>query len=791
MAKAGWRGGQIFDDDDVVAYGQWVVRRRWLVASLSIIIAILLASGGRFLTFSTDYRVFFSEENPQLTAFETLQNVYSKDDNLLVAIKPREGNLFTAETLAAVAAFTEAAWQTPFSTRVDSLTNYQHSEADGDDLIVADLFDADAELDAEALARIKAIALAEPLILDRLTNRDGDTTGVNITLMFPQANMTEVPAVMAHIRALVAEFAAAHPELQFVISGNTALSNAFAELSQSDMKSLVPLMYGALLLVMICFLRSVAGTIGAVVVIGLSAAAAMGFGGWVGVVLTPPSVTAPTIILTVAVADSIHILSTMLKEMRLGRGRHEAIVEALRINMHPVFLTSLTTAIGFASLNFSDAPPFRDLGNLTAYGIIAAWLLSVTLLPALMALLPGGARVRETKGPDMLERGMASLAELVIARRKPLLWGTSAVIVALVTMIPRIDLNDAFVDYFDRGVPFRDNTDFIMENLTGIYQLHYSLSAGEAGAIAEPAYLERVDAFADWFTEQPGALHVNSITDIMRRLNRNMHGDDPAYNTLPDDRQLAAQYLLLYELSLPYGLDLNNQINVDKSATRVVVTTENLTTRESRVLMARAEVWLDRNFPTAREAEATGPVVMFSYLSERNINSMILGTIVAILLISTSLILALRDLRHGLVSLVPNTVPALMAFGLWGILVGEIGVAASVLGAASLGIIVDDTVHFLSKYLRARREQGLSAEDAVRYAFATVGVALTVTSFVLVGGFSVLALSSFLPNEVMGLMMAIAIACALLADFLLLPPLLIAMDAGKRSAVNASTRSEP
>ena len=512
------------------------MRRRWLVAGLSIVIAILLASGGRFLTFSTDYRVFFSEKNPQLTAFETLQNVYSKDDNLLVAIKPGEGNLFTAETLATVAAFTEAAWQTPFSTRVDSLTNYQHSEADGDDLIVEELVDADAELGAEALARIKAIALAEPLILDRLTNRDGRTAGVNITLMFPQANMTEVPAVMAHIRALVAEFAAAHPELQFVISGNTALSNAFAELSQSDMESLVPLMYGALVLVMICFLRSVVGTIGAVVVIGLSAAAAMGFGGWIGVVLTPPSVTAPTIILTVAVADSIHILSTMLKEMRLGRGRHEAIVEALRINMHPVFLTSLTTAIGFASLNFSDAPPFRDLGNLTAYGIIAAWLLSVTLLPALMALLPGGARVRETKGPDMLERGMASLAELVIARRKPLLWGTSAVIVALVTMIPRIDLNDAFVDYFDRGVPFRDNTDFIMENLTGIYQLHYSLSAGEAGAIAEPDYLERVDAFADWFTGQPGALHVNSITDVMRRLNRNMHGDDPAYNTLPDDR---------------------------------------------------------------------------------------------------------------------------------------------------------------------------------------------------------------------------------------------------------------
>jgi predicted RND superfamily exporter protein len=259
-----------------------------------------------------------------------------------------------------------------------------------------------------------------------------------------------------------------------------------------------------------------------------------------------------------------------------------------------------------------------------------------------------------------------------------------------------------------------------------------------------------------------------------------MHGDDPAYYRLPEDRELAAQYLLLFELSLPYGLDLNNQINVDKSATRLIVTLENRSTRELRALAARAGERLKANFPTAAKAEATGPVVMFAYISQRNINSMLYGTLLAIVLISASLIFALRDLKHGLISLIPNTLPAVMAFGLWAILVGEIGVAASIIGAASLGVIVDDTVHFLSKYLRARREHGLSAEDAVRYAFETVGVALTVTSAVLVAGFAVLALSQFLINEVMGVMMALTILCALVADFLLLPPLLIAFDRRKR-----------
>ena len=352
----------------------------------------------------------------------------------------------------------------------------------------------------------------------------------------------------------------------------------------------------------------------------------------------------------------------------------------------------------------------------------------------------------------------------------------SVVVVGLGALIPRFTLNDQFVKYFDRGVAFRDDTDFAMENLSGIYQFHYSLPSGEGGGISNPEYLHRLNAFSNWYREQAGVVHVATLSDIMRRLNRNMHADESNWYIIPDDRDLAAQYLLLFEMSLPYGLDLNNQINVDKSATRMIVTLENLSTQDLRATAAAATAWLGDNFPTAAEARASGPVVMFAYISQRNINSMLGGTVLAIFLISASLIIALRDLKHGLISLIPNIMPAVIAFGIWSILVGEIGLAASIIGAASLGIIVDDTVHFLSKYLRARREKGLSAEDAVRYAFETVGVALTVTSAVLIAGFAVLSFSDFLLNEVMGQMMALTIFCALVADFLILPPLLIALS---------------
>ena len=228
-------------------------------------------------------------------------------------------------------------------------------------------------------------------------------------------------------------------------------------------------------------------------------------------------------------------------------------------------------------------------------------------------------------------------------------------------------------------------------------------------------------------------------------------------------------------MSLPYGLDLNNQINVDKSATRLNVSTETISVNELLALEQRAQSWLADNAPEIR-AEGTGPSVMFSHIGRRNIESMLVGTTVALILISAILILALRSVKIGLVSLVPNLVPAAMAFGAWGILVGEVGLSLSIVTGMTLGIVVDDTVHFLSKYLRARRERGLGPQDAVRYAFRTVGTALWVTSLVLIAGFMVLSLSAFKLNAGMGLLTSITIGLALVADFLFLPPLLMKLE---------------
>lgn len=175
---------------------------------------------------------------------------------------------------------------------------------------------------------------------------------------------------------------------------------------------------------------------------------------------------------------------------------------------------------------------------------------------------------------------------------------------------------------------------------------------------------------------------------------------------------------------------------------------------------------------------------MFAHIGQSNSESLLGGTVLALFLISMILIIALRSVKIGLLSLIPNLVPVGIGFGLWAIMDGMVGMSLSVVAGMTLGIVVDDTVHFLSKYLRARREKGYSSEEAVTYAFTHVGQALIVTTFVLIAGFMVLTFSTFKMNADMGLLTAITIGIALFIDFFLLPPLLMAVDKTTSKQVN-------
>jgi predicted RND superfamily exporter protein len=425
--------------------------------------------------------------------------------------------------------------------------------------------------------------------------------------------------------------------------------------------------------------------------------------------------------------------------------------------------------VGFLVMNFSDSPPFKHLGNITAVGVGVAWLLSVSFLPALLSLLP----IRAPRAPTFDERWMESLANFTIAHAGKLALAMSLLFAALVVSAFGLVVNDFPHRYFDETNDFRRGSDFL-EQERGFYNFSMSVASTGSGGINDPEYLQALDRFEAWLRTQPHVVHVLSYAQIVKRLNRVMHGDDPAWYRLPDDRELAAQYLLLYEM-----LDLNDAINVDKSATKLDVQFQGAGLTDIKRVGLDAAAWLERDTTHAIPSQPTSYAVMFAYITENNVASMIQGTLIAFAIIALMLVASLRSVVLGFISLVPNVVPAAAAFGIWALLGLEGNFAVSVVASLSIGIIDDATVHFLSRYASARKELGCAPDRAVYDAFVNVGSAMLSNSIVIAGGFAVLMLSNFHGTVVIGALTSLTIACAMAADYLLLPPLLILLDRRK------------
>lgn len=760
-------------------------RYTFWVVTFTIAMVVAATLGAKNLYFRGDYDIFFNDNNVQLKAFEEIEATFTKSDNLVIVMAPSQGDIFQPPFLGLIQKITEDAWQIPYSTRVDSLANYQHTEAFEDDLLVEDLLLDEYPLDQARIDKVKQIAMSEPVLLHSLVSEKGDVTVVNVTLKLPEIDETaEVQEVIQHVHQLVEKYQSQYSDVEFHLAGIVAMNSAFMESAQADSSTLVPTMLLVVLVFLTLMLRSFLAVLATLLIIIFSVTATMGLSGWAGMFLSTATVNIPTLVMTLAVADCVHVIATMRYNLQQGHSKAYAIDQSVSINYMPILITSVTTAIGFLMMNVSDSPILRDFGNLAALGVMIACFLSLTLLPALLKWLPMSVKPDQQTTSN---RFIDGLGDLVIKYRNALLPLSVVVIVVSAGLIPLNKVNDESVKYFDTRNDFRQAADFMEERISGMSNINIVVKSNASQGIADPAFLNTVGEFTKWLRDQPETDHVASLSDVYKRLNKNMHGDQPGYYQLPQDRELAAQYLLMYEMSLPYGLDLNNQVNIDKSSVRMVVTTQNLGSVEMIDLEDRIYEWFNTYAPQY-DVLASSPSLMFAHIGETNMASMLTSLPVTLILISALMIFALGSLRLGLMSVVPNMAPAIIGFGIWALVSGEINLGLSVVVTLTLGIVVDDAVHFLSKYQRARKE-GKSAEEAVRYAFHTVGRALWITTVVLVAGFSVLAMSSFRLNADMGALSAIVIFIALVVDFIFLPALLMKFDTKKYNVVEKD-RSE-
>jgi hypothetical protein len=745
-----------------------LTHRRLTLLIWALLIAISCAGLFR-LDFSYDYRSFFDPANPELQAFEAIEQQFTATDSVNFILHTAKGDVFEADTLETLDWLTERALDIPFATRSQSAANFQYSYVEDDDLVVEPLLEPLRQngFDNPALrALVKARAKSEPALMGRLLSQDFKAAQVVATIRMPTDEGIVLPQIQEEIDAIKRELSARAPDLRLATTGVIVLSQTFFEITVRDMVMLFPIITLAIFCLLAWFFRSWKASALCLTIITLAIVMAMGLAGWAGVKLTPATGPVPIVIMTVALVDSVHLLAGYFASTAKGNTTLDAARYSIQHNLRAILLTSLTTAIGFLTLNFSDTPPFREFGNIAATGTVIAMALSLTLLPCFL-LLGGHKNTADKPAHTFIDFRVFS--QLSRTLRWPIIILSAAAVFLSVYAVTQLKVRDNFVEWVGYSHPFRANAEFIQETLPSLFTQQYALTATQANAVTTPAYLKDLEAFATFIKEQDGVAHVLSFDTIMRRLNKNLHDDDPRFETLPSNAEEAAQYLLLYEMSLPFGEDLTTLLTIDRSATRVVVTLEPQSSADMQALRGRILSWAEQTLENATAAAGTGTNMIFAELTRSNTQSMLWGSLVAAIGIGLALIITLANARLGLLSLIPNITPPLYAFGIWALLVGDLGLYGAFVVATALGLIVDATVHMLEKY-QALTSTG--SIDPVADMLDDVGPAILISSIVLIAGFGVLTFSSFAIIAQLAKLVVLTLCLALVTDFLLLPALL-------------------
>ncbi|AUM12193.1 efflux RND transporter permease subunit [Ketobacter alkanivorans] len=750
----------------------FIINHPWVCIFITLAWVAMSGYGMRFMEFNNDSRALFADDNKGMQSLVELEDRFSKDDNVIIIVRPHNGDVFTRDNLKLLQQLTDAAWAIPKTQRVDSLTNFQHTLVDGDELNVLDLVGDVDSLSDEELQHIKRIALAEPNLVKNVVSESGHAASVAVTVITDDRRGQDAPMIMEYVENLRDQIVKEHPNVDIMLSGIVAFKSASRSTTENELSSTSIYSGVAILFCLFIMLRSIVSVIQTMLVIMLSIVIAMGTIVWFGVEITPVMGGAPAIILTLAVADSIHLLISYQHQIRSGANKQQAVYESLRINTQPVFLTSLTTAIGFLFLNSSESPPFADMANMVSIGVMAAWFLSVVFLPAMLVVLPQ----QTFRGGDHDHRIMDGFADFVVDHRKPVFIVSSTVFLILALLSAKNEFNDVWMEYFDETYEVRRATEFMVNELTGNHRLQFAFPSGESSGIMEPAYMQGLDRFAHWARQQPEVEYVSSFSDTIKRLNRDMNGGDPSFYQIPAQRDLISQYTLMFQMSLPFGLGLENQIDMDQSSVRVNVLLGGVSSNEILAFERRADQWIADNLPSYMQVRGVGFDLLLGELSYQNGQGMLVGTALALVVVSLLLVVALRSVKYGLLSMLPNLFPAIISFGIWALIDGQIGISVSIVACMTLGIVIDNTVHFLSKYTRAKEEGQLSSIEATRYAFKTVGIALVATTLVISANFGMMSFSHYYPNASMGMLTAITVAVALAVNFLFFVPMLLFVD---------------
>jgi len=750
-------------------YIKFLQKFRWLIVIGMPLLVLALASNLKYVEMDGSYRIWFGEDSKILKDYDNFRNTFGNDDGVVIVIKDENG-LFNKKALSSIDRITEALWKTKYIARVDSLTNYQyvHSNPDEpDDIVVEDFIQNIDTASDEYFGNRKEIAINDSLVVGSFISADGATTMISARLT-PKVNegTDKSVEIMGYIREIL------KPEIEktgykYWINGGPALNESFMVIGASDAMTFTPLVLLASIILLLLLFRRVSGALIPIGVVIFTFITVLSVQVLLGYKLNNFTANLPVFVVAIGIADAVHVYSIWLLHKRQGDENFDAVLESMKKNFLPIFLTSITTAIGFATLTISEVIPVLTLGIATASGAILAFIISVIWMPAMLLLLKKPMKVQR----EVVEEKTKSYGygKFIVKNNKKIVFWTSAVFVLIALGITQVKVDSNTVRYFDKTVEFRKSAEFMMDNLTGPMAYEIVIDSGEHGGIKEPKFMKSVEQFyVDIQKEFPEVRHLTSLMDIVKRFNKVVDKKEE----VPSERNLIAQYLLLYSMSLPQGMEINDKMDINEQKLRITGQMDIVDTSKDLEMIKYIEDWWAK---TEYIGTVQGQTYMFAHMQKDVTDTLIYSLSLALVLVSIVMFLIFRRVKILWVFILPNVLPVALVIGLMGWIGITIDIGVAIAGAIIIGVAVDDTIHFLVKYFDARK-RGLNMEDTFDEVLLYAGKAILFTTIILTVAFSIFAFSHFTPNQNFGVVTAFALVIAFVVDLLLLPALLSLTD---------------
>ena len=764
---------KFFDKKD---FAKLLIKYRYLSIGLVLIVVCLLATGLTKLTFNPDLETYFPEGHPAVIRYNEIDDMFIPTDNLIIAVHSNEGTLFNGDSLKVIEELTRKSWTIPYSVRVDSLTNYSYVKSVNDDLIVEPFIEEAEKKSIEFFEKRENLVAGEDIIYKSLISEDKKTSVVSIIVDPPGPNKEDQNTeLINYILGFIEPIKESNENLDIRLLGNPYLDYISPRIVKAEMPVVMPLMLLLIFFIVFLMIRSYVAVLATFVVILMSLIATFGSIGILGSPLNQMVTTIPILIITLALADCIHLFSIYFQNRVKGISSKESMEKSLEMNIQPLFLTTISTCIGFLCLNFIEVAPLRDFGNAVAIGIGFAFIFTIFFIAPIVSFFEVKTASKVTKQT----RFSTSVGSFILKNGNKLIFSITSISFLILLCIPMNELDENPTQMYAEGfTSFSSDTLWLDEKLSVTFPVNF-LATNEEGQVSDPDFLKILDKFSVWLEEREQVNHVTSLANNMKNLNKSMHGDDPEWKKIPENADLSAQYLFFYEMSLPMGLDLNSSISQDRKSTKISATLKDMSANEFKEFNNEVLGYLQQNNLENMISEPSSFRVIFTYMVEAIVNSLLYGLFIGILLITLIIGLFFRSYLLPALSIFPNILPIGMGFGLWGLFVGDVGFMVAVGMGSTLGVIVDFTVHFLSKYELARKEFKKSVEESVIYSFETVGFALIIMTVVLALGFSVLNLVTFIPIQDFAKFSVICFIGGLIINFLFLPNLLMKFDKRK------------